>query len=99
MLLAVTLALKPQFVLLDEVTSALDHESALKAEKVLRESGAALIWVTHDDSQPARVGGRILQLPLGTEMAVEQLLTSPRISQHDELEFGPESETPSNGKH
>lgn len=97
MLLAVTLALKPQFVLLDEVTSALDHESALKAEKVLRESGAALIWVTHDDSQPARVGGRILQLPLGTEMAVEQLLTSPRIS-HDGLEFGPELETPSNGK-
>lgn len=96
-LLAVALALKPQFVLLDEVTSALDHESAIKTEKVLKDSGAALIWVTHDDSQPARVGGRILQLPLGTEMAVEQLLTSPRIS-HDELEFGPELEAPSNGK-
>ena len=96
-LLAVALALKPQFVLLDEVTSALDHESAIKTEKVLKDSGAALIWVTHDDSQPARVGGRILQLPLGTEMAVEQLLTSPRIS-HDELEFGPELEASSNGK-
>ncbi len=24
------------------------------------------IWVTHEDSQPARVGGRILTLPLGT---------------------------------
>ena len=96
-LLAVTLALKPQFVLLDEVTSALDIESALKTEKVLKSSGAALIWVTHDDSQPARVGGRILQLPLGTEMAVEQLLTSPRIS-HDGLEATSELETPSNGK-
>ena len=97
-LLAVTLALKPLFVLLDEVTSALDVESAVRTEKVLRESGAALIWVTHDDSQPARVGGRILQLPLGTEMAVSQLLTSPRISHDEELEFGPEPETPSNGK-
>ena len=96
-LLAVTLALKPLFVLLDEVTSALDVESAVRTEKVLKESGAALIWVTHDDSQPARVGGRILQLPLGTEMAVSQLLTSPRISNDDELEFGPEPETP-NGK-
>ncbi|KAL0038243.1 hypothetical protein WJX79_009937 [Trebouxia sp. C0005] len=43
-LLAVTLALKPQFVLLDEVTSALDHESALKAEKVLRESVYLSPW-------------------------------------------------------
>ena len=78
-LLAICLALKPQFVLLDEVTSALDHDSALKAEKVLKECGAALIWVTHDDQQPARVGGRILHLPLGTEMAVDQLLASPRV--------------------
>ena len=96
-LLAVALALMPQFVLLEEVRCALDSDSAIKTEKVLKECGAALIWVTHDDSQPARVGGRILQLPLGTEMAVEQLLTSPRIS-HDGLEFGSESNLPSNGK-
>ena len=91
------LALKPQFILLDEVTSALDIDSAIKAEKVLKESGAGLIWVTHDDSQPARVGGRILQVPLGTEMAVEQLLTSPRSS-HDEPIFDPELKLASNGK-
>ena len=96
-LLALALALKPQFILLDEVTSALDAESAIRTEKVLKQSGAALIWVTHDDSQPARVGGRILQLPLGTEMAVEQLLTSPR-SNDTELQFGAEADIPSNGK-
>lgn len=100
-LLAISLALKPQFILLDEVTSALDHESALKAEKVLKECGAALIWVTHDDQQPARVGGRILHLPLGTEMAVDQLLASPTVTDNDELEFAIELDKPTsgNGKH
>ena len=52
--IAIALALKPKFLLLDEPTSALDHESALRLEQVLKESGAGLIWVTHDDSQPAR---------------------------------------------
>lgn len=51
-----------------EPTSALDQESAKKAERVLKESGAGLVWVTHDDTQPARVGGRVLSLPLGTEV-------------------------------
>lgn len=100
-LLAICLALKPQFVLLDEVTSALDHESALKAEKVLKECGAALIWVTHDDQQPARVGGRILNLPLGTEMAVDQLLASPTYTDSEELEFAtdPQKTKYGNGMH
>lgn len=95
-LLAVLLALKPQFVLLDEVTSALDHKSALKTEKVLKDSGAALIWVTHDNQQPARVGGRILHLPLGTEMAVDQLIASPRVTD-DELKLAIEIDKPTNG--
>ncbi len=34
-------------------------------ERVLRECGAALVWVTHDAAQPSRVGGRVLDLPLG----------------------------------
>ena len=66
--LAICLALKPEVLLLDEPTSALDSESAQRAEQVLKDSGAALIWVTHDDSQPARVGGRVVVLPLGTEV-------------------------------
>lgn len=66
--LAICLALKPSFLLLDEVTSALDHEAALKVERLLKESKAACIWVTHEDAQVSRVGGRCLQLPLGTEV-------------------------------
>eukprot|EP00884_Botryococcus_braunii_P019040 jgi/Botrbrau1/581/Bobra.0010s0047.1 len=65
-LLAVCLALKPQVLLLDEPTSALDHLSALRVEAVLKGCGAAIIWVTHDDRQPNRVGGLQLTLPLGT---------------------------------
>lgn len=73
----------------------------LKAEKVLKDCGAALIWVTHDDQQPARVGGRVLNLPLGTEMAVDQLLASPRITDSEELDFAVELGKPTygNGKH
>lgn len=67
--LAICVALKPAFLLLDEPTSALDHESALAAERVLTGCGAGLLWVTHEDAQPLRVGGRILQLPLGTQVA------------------------------
>lgn len=74
--LGLALALQPEILLLDEVTSALDHEAVLKVEKILKACGAALIWVTHNDDQPARVGGRVLVLPLGTEMVVEQLPAS-----------------------
>ncbi|KAK9838333.1 hypothetical protein WJX81_005256 [Elliptochloris bilobata] len=70
-ILAICVALKPSVLLLDEPTSALDHESALRAERVLKACGAALIWVTHDDAQPERVGGRIITLPLGTMTEIE----------------------------
>lgn len=68
--LAICIALKPAFLLLDEPTSALDHDSALAAERVLTSFGGGLIWITHEDAQPLRVGGRVLQLPLGTEVPV-----------------------------
>lgn len=63
--LAIAVALKPAVLLLDEPTSALDADSARRAEAVLSKCGAALVWVTHDDAQPARVGGRQLALPGG----------------------------------
>ncbi len=34
-------------------------------EAVLSHCGSALLWVTHDESQPGRVGGRQLELPSG----------------------------------
>eukprot|EP00798_Chlamydomonas_sp_ICE-L_P001761 gene1761-33175_t len=65
--LALAVALKPQILLLDEPTSACDPLSTRKVEKVLKDCGAAIVWVTHDPAQLTRVGhGRVLELPVGT---------------------------------
>ena len=63
--LAIAVALGPSFLLLDEPTSALDSESARKVERLLKQSGCGLIWVSHDRTQPGRVGGRVLDLSTG----------------------------------
>jgi ABC-type iron transport system FetAB ATPase subunit len=61
--LAVSLAMQPQILLLDEVTSACDPDSTLAVEATLKETGCTLIWVSHDPAQPPRVGGRTLRFP------------------------------------
>jgi ATPase subunit of ABC transporter with duplicated ATPase domains len=53
--LAIAVALRPWVLLLDEPTSSLDSESARRVERVLKNCGAALIWVSHD---PAQVNSR-----------------------------------------
>ncbi|KAG2426268.1 hypothetical protein HXX76_013025 [Chlamydomonas incerta] len=62
--LAISVALGPAVLLLDEPTSACDLESAMRVERVLATCGAALVWATHDPAQTERVGGRLLELPL-----------------------------------
>lgn len=57
--LAIALAMAPPVLLLDEATSACDPESTLLVEQAVRKSGATVVWVSHDPSQPERVGGRI----------------------------------------
>lgn len=44
---------------------------------MVKSCGAAVVWVSHDPDQPARVGGRILNLPLGNESAVGSPPLSP----------------------
>lgn len=63
--MAMSIALKPKVLLLDEPSSSCDHESALMVESVIINSGIAAIWVTHDTRQPLRVGGRIMRLGRG----------------------------------
>lgn len=38
-----------------------------RVEAVIQGCGAAVVWVSHDPGQPGRVGGRVLNLPLGSE--------------------------------
>lgn len=56
------LLLDPTVLLLDEVTSGLDHDLAVATEELLlrwcREPGRALIWVAHDPASRQRMGTR-----------------------------------------
>lgn len=61
--LALLRALHPgnRVLLLDEPTSGLDPDSTRQVEALLRErlaQGAAIVMVTHDPEQPARMGAR-----------------------------------------
>lgn len=63
---------QPRVLILDEPTSGLDGEAAATVETTLdaiRRTGTALIWVTHDDTQAARVATRRLTLGDGQAVA------------------------------
>jgi putative ABC transport system ATP-binding protein len=60
---------KPKALLLDEPTAALDVPNVRKAEEMLdeyrRATGAAVLWISHDPEQIARVAGRHLRFAGG----------------------------------
>ena len=63
--LAVAMALDPPFLLVDAPTAALDASAAAAVEKAVAECGSGVLWVTHDEGQPGRVGGRVYDLVPG----------------------------------
>ncbi|MCP3916006.1 MAG: ATP-binding cassette domain-containing protein [bacterium] len=62
------LALGPRVLLLDEATSALDAKAALAEERAVqawaRETGGAVLWVSHDDALAQRLSARSLAFPM-----------------------------------
>ncbi len=64
----------PAVLLLDEPTASLDTENVARVEALLeslrRESGTAVLWVSHDSAQVQRVATRHLQLVDGQLQAV-----------------------------
>ena len=68
--LARALMNKPEVLLLDEPTASLDTKTTQAVEKLIaeyqRDTGAAVLWVSHDENQAARVSTRHYQLsPIG----------------------------------
>ncbi len=57
--LARLLANRPQVLLLDEPTANLDRDNTQRVERLIRnwqaQQGCAVIWVTHDPEQQARI--------------------------------------------
>jgi len=57
---------KPRILLLDEPTASLDNDNVLAVEKLIEkyrcDTATAVLWVSHDAQQAARVGDRHLQL-------------------------------------
>ncbi|HJO74635.1 MAG TPA: ATP-binding cassette domain-containing protein [Rhodospirillales bacterium] len=65
----------PQVMLLDEPTSGLDPEATAKVEAMLHErrgEGVAMVLITHDADQAARMATRHFQMNAGELSLVEQ---------------------------
>jgi UDP-glucose/iron transport system ATP-binding protein len=62
------LIMRPKVLLLDEPTAALDAASVAAVESLIaaeRQSGLAILWVTHDPSQARRIADRQLVMEAG----------------------------------
>jgi len=82
--IARALAMKPELMLFDEVTSALDPElvgEVLKVMQDLAEGGMTMIVVTHEMGFAKRVGSRVLffhEGQIAEEGPPAQIFTDPR---------------------
>lgn len=69
-----TLLFQPKILLLDEVTSALDVDNTLVAEKVINElntEGITILWITHNPEQSKKYANKILALENGKISSLE----------------------------
>jgi len=63
-----TLLFKPEIILLDEVTSALDVDNTLIVENIMKslnQNGTTIIWVTHNSEQSKKNAHKILTIEAG----------------------------------
>ncbi len=68
------LVMRPELLILDEPTGALDAENTARVEdllKALLEGGLTLLLITHDPAQAARLGERFWRMEAGQLSPVE----------------------------
>lgn len=86
MCLARTLMARPQVLLLDEPTSAVDADAAGVIERAVRELTAAekipALWVTHDLAQVDRVADRVLRIDRGRSLGLSPVARAPGNCPH-----------------
>ncbi len=82
--IAIALLNKPKLIIADEPTTALDvtiqAQILYEAQKLCRESGTALVWITHDLSVVAGLADRICVMYAGRIVesgTVDQVLDAP----------------------
>lgn len=71
-----TLLFKPEIILLDEVTSALDVDNTHIVESVinsLNKEGATVLWITHSPEQSRRFANKLLTMDSGEIKSLEVL--------------------------
>jgi peptide/nickel transport system ATP-binding protein len=83
-MIAMAIACDPQLLIADEPTTALDvtiqAQILYEAQKLCRESGTALIWITHDLSVVAGLADRICVMYAGRiveQGTVDEVLDAP----------------------
>lgn len=83
--IAIALLLKPDLIIADEPTTALDvtiqAQILAEIQKLAKESGTALIWITHDLSVVAGLTDRIAVMYAGQIVesgTIDQVLTQPQ---------------------
>jgi putative ABC transport system ATP-binding protein len=59
---------RPDILLLDEVTSALDHDNVILMELAIKsfyDEGTTILWITHNLEQSKRHANRIINMEMG----------------------------------
>lgn len=71
-----SLIIKPEVLLLDEVTSALDVDNTKIVENIiniLNEEGVTILWITHNPEQSRKYANKILTIENGSLKSLEVL--------------------------
>lgn len=71
-----TLLFRPEILLLDEVTSALDVDNTVIVENVMKslnKNGTSIIWITHNPEQSKRNAHKLLTIEAGEIKSLEVL--------------------------